>query len=76
MTFLQLARLQQGHRGAAGFSYGGLTVESGFEELRQTLTQQNVHHDHPSKSSTVDWLTLQKCVMNSNKNVTAKTIVF
>lgn len=58
MTFLQPARLQEGHRGSAGFSYGGLTVESGFEELRQTWTQQNVQHDHPSKLSTIAWLEL------------------
>lgn len=53
MTFLQPARLQEGHKGSAGFSYGGLALESGFEELRQTWTQQNVHSDHPSKSSTM-----------------------
>lgn len=61
MTFLQPARLQEGHKGSASFSYGGLTVDSGFEELRQTWTQQIVHSDHPSKSSTMAWLALQIC---------------
>lgn len=58
MTFLQPAWLQEGHKGSAGFSYGGLTLESGFEELRQTCTKQNVHPDHPYKSSTMVWLVL------------------
>lgn len=58
MTFLEPALPPEGHEGSAGFSYGGLTLESGFEELRQTWTQQNVHSDHPSKSSTLVWLVL------------------
>lgn len=59
MTFLQPTQLQEGHKGPASFSYGGLTLKLGFKELGQTWTQQNVHSDHPTKSSTMAWLPLQ-----------------
>ena len=43
MTFLQPARLRQRTPGIWRLlSYGGLTLESGFKELRPTWTQQNV----------------------------------
>lgn len=55
MTFLQPTQLQEGHKGPASFSYGGLTLKLGFKELGQTWT----HSDHPTKSSTMAWLPLQ-----------------
>lgn len=39
MTFLEPALLRKGHGGdLLFFSYGGLTLESGLKELRQTWT--------------------------------------